>query len=146
MKRYKLLMFGLLVVFVAVPSFARESVTLALLKDSAAADAATPEGKAYLKEFFTNPWMLAMDAADEQCRAAQSRAGSPEDWVIALRIGDDGYPTEALVSPDNEGLKCMADRLKTNSFIRPPHEGFAIYLHYRHVEPGTEAEASAPAE
>ena len=145
MKRCKRLVLGLLAVFVMLPSLAREPVTLALLKDRAAADVATPEGKAYLKEFFTNPWMLALDAADEQCRAAELRAGAPEEWVLALRIGDNGYPTDALVSPDNEGLTCIADRLKATGFIKPPHDGFAIYMPAKRTEPGTERRSSAPA-
>ena len=146
MKRCWKFMLGLLTVFAIMPSVAREPLTLALLKERAAADFATPEGKAYLKEFFTNPWMLALDVADEQCRAAQMRSGSPEEWVLALSIGDNGYPTDALVSPDNEGLRCMADRLKATGFIRPPHDGFAIYMPAKRTEPGTEHRSSVPAQ
>jgi hypothetical protein len=138
MKRWAKFMPGLLAAVVIVPSLAREPVTIAVLKERAAKDAATPEGKAYLTEFFTNPWMLAMDAADEQCRAAEMRSESPEEWVLALSIGDNGYPTDALVTPDNEGLKCMAERLKATGFIKPPHDGFAIYMPAKHVEPGTQ--------
>jgi len=144
MKRCWKFTLGLLTVFAIMPSLAREPLTLALLKDRAAADAATPEGKAYLKDFFTNPWMLALDAADEQCRAAQMRSEFPEEWVLALSIGDNGYPTVALVSPDNEGLKCMADRLKATGFIKPPHDGFAIYMPAKRTEPGTEHRSSTP--
>ena len=145
MNRFGKLVMGLLVAAVVTPCLAREPLTLARLKDLATADAATPEGKAYLKEFFTNPWSLALDSADEQCRAAQMRSESPEEFVIALSIGDNGYPTDALVSPaNNEGLKCMADRLKATGFIKPPHDGFAIYMPAKHVEPGTEHRASAP--
>jgi hypothetical protein len=138
MKRCAKFMLGLLVAVVVVQSLAREPVTIAILKERAAADAATPEGRAYLKEFFTNPWMLALDAADEQCRAAELRSESPEEWVLALSIGDNGYPTDALVTPDNEGLKCMADRLKATAFIKPPHDGFAIHMPAKRTEPGTE--------
>lgn len=144
MKRCWKLLTGLLVAAVVTPSLAREPVTLALLKDRAAADAPTPEGQAYLKQFFTNPWSLALDSADEQCRAAQMRSESPEEFVIALSIGQNGYPTDALVSPDNEGLECMADRLKATGFIKPPHDGFAIYMPAKHVEPGTEHRSPAP--
>lgn len=146
MKRYWTFMLGLHTVFAIMPSLAREPLTLALLKDRAAADAATPEGKAYLQEFFTNPWMLALDAADKQCRAAQMRSDFPAEWVLALSIGDNGYPTDALVSPDNEALNCMADRLKATGFIRPPHDGFAIYMPARRTEPGTEHRSSEPAQ
>jgi len=145
MKPNNIVLLGLLVGAAVAPSVAREPLTLAILEDHAAADAATPEGKAYLKEFFTNPWMLAFDSADEQCRAAQLRSATPEEFVIALSIGDNGYPTDALVSPDNEGLKCMADRLKATGFIKPPHDGFAIYMPFKHTEPGTEHRAPAPA-
>ena len=146
MKRCQMLVLGLIVAVVAMPCLAREPLTLAQVKDNAAADAATPEGKAYLNEFFTNPWMLALDAADEQCRAAQMRSESPEEWVLALSIGDNGYPIDALVSPpDNEGLRCMADRLKSTGFIKPPQDGFAIYMPAKHVEPGTEHQPSATA-
>jgi hypothetical protein len=144
MKRCEKLVMGLLVAVVVMPCLAREPLTLSSLKDRAAADAATPEGRAYLKQFFTNPWMLALDAADEQCRAAQMRSESPEEWVLALSIGENGYPTDALVSPDNEGLECMADRLKATGFIKPPHDGFAIYMPAKHVEPGTEHRSPAP--
>jgi hypothetical protein len=146
MKRCGKFMLGLLAAVVVVPSLAREPVTIAVLKDRAAEDAATPEGKAYLKKFFTNPWRMALDAADEQCRAAELRSESPEEWVLALRIGDNGYPTDALVTPENEGLKCMADRLKATGFIRPPHDGFAIYMPAKLTEPGTERRSSAPAQ
>ena len=138
MKRSVKLILGLLTALVIVPSLAREPVTIAVLKERAAKDAATSEGKAYLKEFFTNPWMLALDAADEQCRAAQLRSESPEEWVLALSIGDNGYPPDALITPDNEGLKCMAERLKATGFIKPPHDGFAIYMPAKRTEPGTE--------
>jgi hypothetical protein len=144
MKRCWKFVLGLLAIIVITPSLAGEPVTLALLKDRAAAAAVTPEGKAYLKEFFTNPWMLALDVADEQYRAAQMRSDSPEEWVLALSIGDNGYPTDALVTPDNEGLKCMADRLKATGFIKPPQDGFAIYMPFKRTEPGTEHRSSAP--
>ncbi len=146
MNRCSALVIGLLVGAIVIPCVAREPVTLASLKDRSTADAATPEGKAYLKEFFTNPFSLALDSADEQCKAAELRSGSPEDWVLALSIGANGYPAEALVSPpDNEGLKCMADRFKEIGFIKPPQEGFAIYMPFKHTEPGTEHQAAAPA-
>jgi hypothetical protein len=144
MTRCAKFMLGLLPAIVLVPSLAREPVTIAALKERAARDAATPEGIAYLKEFFTNPWMLALDAAGEQCRAVEMRSESPEEWVLALGIGDDGYPTDALVTPDNEGLKCMAERLKATGFIRPPHDGFAIYMPAKRTEPGTERRSAAP--
>ena len=145
MNRSSRLVMALLVAVVLMPCLAREPLTLAQMKDKSAADSVTPEGKAYLKEFFTNPWMLAMDAADEQCRAAQLRSEWPEEWVIALSIGANGYPTDALVSPSsNEGVRCMADRLKATSFIKPPHDGFAIYMPFRHTEPGSEHRDSAP--
>jgi hypothetical protein len=127
------------------PALAREPVTLVVVKERGAADAATPEGKAYLKQFFTNPWMLAWDAADEQCRAVQRSAASPEDFVIALVIGDNGYPTDALVSPDTAGLRCIADRLKATAYIKPPHDGFAIYMAFKATEPGTEHRGAEPA-
>jgi hypothetical protein len=145
MKRCGMLVLGLLVAVLVMPCLVRDTLTLVQLKDQAAADAATPEGNAYLKEFYTNPWMLALDAAGEQCRDAQMRSESPEEWVLALSIGDNGYPTDSLVSPDNEGLKCMAERLKATGFIRPPHDGFAIYMHAKHVEPGTERQLSPTA-
>jgi hypothetical protein len=146
MKRCGKFVLGLLVVFVIVPCLAREPLTLAILKEKATADAATPEGQAYLQEFFTNPWMLAFDSADEQCRAAQIRSGSHEEFVIALSIGNNGYPTDALVSPDDEGMRCLADRLKATGFIKPPHDGFAIYMPAKRTEPGTEPRGSAPAQ
>jgi len=101
-----------------------------------------------LKQFFTNPWSLALDSAGEQCRAAQLRSQPHEEFVIALVIGDNGYPTDALVSPDDEGMRCLADRLKATGFITPPHDEFAIYMPYKHTEPGTErrSTASAPGE
>jgi hypothetical protein len=142
MKRFGTFVVVTLVAAVVTLCFAREPMTLAVVKSRAEADSATPEGVAYLKEFFTNPWMLALDAADEQCRAAQIRSGAPRDFVFALVIGDNGYPTDALVSPDNEGLKCMADRLKATGFIKPPHDGFAIYMPYKATEPGTEKQLS----
>jgi len=144
MNRCKKVVLTLLAVVVSMPSLAREPLTLAFLKDRAAADAATPEGKAYLQAFFTNPWMLAFDAADDHCRAAQLRSESPEEWVLALSIGDYGYPADALVSPGNERLECMADRLKATGFIKPPHDGFAIYMPFKHTEPGTENRSPAP--
>ena len=145
MKRCRKLVMGLLVAAVVMPCLAREPLTLASLKDRAAADRATPEGQAYLKQFFTNPWMLAFDSADEQCRAAELRSGAHEEFVIGLTIGDNGYPTDALVSPDDEGLRCLADRLRASGFIRPPHDGFAIYMPFKHTEPGTEHRSPAPA-
>lgn len=146
MRRRGMHVLGLLIAVIAMPCLAREPLTLARLQEQSAADAATSEGKAYLKEFFTNPWMLALDAADEQCKAAQMRSESPEEFVIALSIGDNGYLIDALVSPpDNEGLKCMADRLKATGFIKPPHDGFAIYMPAKHVEPGTEHQPAATA-
>ena len=100
MNRCRKFILGLLAVLVMMPSLAREPLTLALLKEKAAAD-----------------------AAGEQCRAAEERSESPEQWVLAIRIGANGYPTDALVSPDNEGLECRADRLKATQFIKPPHDG-----------------------
>jgi hypothetical protein len=133
------LLMGLFGAAVVLPCLAREPVTLASLEDRAAADGAIPVGKAYLKEFFTNAWRLAFDSADEQCKAAQLRSASPEEFVFALSIGDNGYPTDAIVSPsDNAGLACVADRLKATGFIKPPHDGFAIYMRFKHTEPGTE--------
>ena len=145
MKRCGKLVIGLLAAAVIMPGLASEPLTLERVKEQAAADAATPEGRAYLKEFFTNPWRLALDAADEQCRAAQMRSGMHEEFVIALSIGENGYPTDALVSPDDEGMRCLADQLKATGFIRPPHDGFAIYMPFKATEPGTEGRSSAPA-
>jgi hypothetical protein len=145
MKRSGSVLLGLAVAALLVPCAAREPVTLATLMAQSEQDAASPGGEAYLKEFFTNPWMLALDSADVQCRAAELRSPSIEDFVIALRIGDNGYPTDALVSPDNEGLKCVADRLKATGFIKPPHDGFAIYMPFKHTEPGSEHAPVAPA-
>ena len=141
--RAKLVMF-LLTVGIAVPCVASDPMTLEHLREQSAVDAATPEGQAYLKEFFTNPWRLAFDAAGEQCRAAQFRSGGHKEFVIALSIGDNGYPTDALVSPDDEAMRCLADQLKASSFIRPPHNGFAIYMPFRATEPGTEGRSAAP--
>jgi len=138
MKRCAQFVLGLLATVVIVPSLAGEPVTIEVLKERAVKDAATQEGRAYLKEFNTNPFMLALDAADEQCRDAQSRSGTPEEWVMALSIGANGYPTDALVTPDNEGLQCIAERLKATAFIKPPHDGFAIYMPAKLTEPGTE--------
>jgi hypothetical protein len=135
----------LLIALVIMPSLAREPLTLADLKAGATADAATPEGRAYLKAFFTNPWMLALDSAGEQCRAAQMRSQSHEEFVIGLSIGDNGYPTDVLVSPDDEGMRCLADRLGATGFIKPPHDGFAIYLPYKRTEPGTEGRSPVAA-
>jgi len=117
---------------------ARAPEVLSSIQEKAKADAATPEGQTYLKQFFTNPWMLALDAADDQCRGEQLRSGSPPDFILALVIADTGYPTDVLVSPENEGLKCVADRLKATSFIKPPHDGFAIYMPFKATEPGSE--------
>jgi hypothetical protein len=135
MKRYGKFVMGLLVAVVVIPCLAREPLTLAAVKDAAAADSATPEGQAYLKQFFTNRWMLALDSAGDQCRAAQSRSGPHEEFVIALSIGDNGYPTEALVNPDDDGMRCLADRLKATEFIKPPHDGFAIYMPFKYTKP-----------
>jgi hypothetical protein len=132
------LVLGLVAAAVAVPCLAGEPMTLGKLKELAAADARTPQGEAYLKKFFTNPWRLALDAADNACRPPKERQEALEEFVIALRIGQDGRPTDALVSPDDEYLRCVADRLKANGFIKPPHDGFAIYMPFRHTEPGTE--------
>jgi len=143
MKRRGMLVLALFATAVALPSLAREPVTLASLKDRSIADGASPEGGAYLNELFTNPWMLALDAADEQCRAAQMRSPVHEEFVIALVIADNGYPSDALVSPDDEGMRCLADRLKATGLLKPPHDGFAIYLPFKRVEPGTEHQASA---
>jgi len=145
MERRNVLVTALFAAVVALPAVAREPVTLASLKDRSIADGASPEGRAYLHELFTNPWMLALDAADEQCRAAQMRSGVHEEFVIALSIADNGYPSDALVSPDDEGMRCLADRLKATGFLKPPHDGFAIYLPFKHVEPGTEHQASPAA-
>jgi len=138
MKRSAEFVLMLLVVAVVTPGLAREAWTLAELKQRAVEDAATPEGKAYLKQFFTNPWSLAFAAAGEQCRAAQLRSQPHEEFVIALRLGDNGYPIDAVVSPEDEGLQCLADRLRATGFIKPPHDNFAIYLTYKNTEPGTE--------
>jgi hypothetical protein len=138
MKRCGVLLLIALVAVLALPSFGREPMTLSVVQQKATADAATPDGQAYLKEFFTNPWMLALDAADGQCRAAQVGSEVPQEFVLALVIADNGYPTDALVSPENSGLKCVADRLKATGFIKPPHDGFAIYMPFKATEPGTE--------
>jgi hypothetical protein len=143
MKRRGTVVMGLLVAVVIMPCLAREPFTLATLKARAAADGATSEGQAYLKQLFTNPWRLALDSAGEQCRAAQMRSGSHEEFVIALSIGDNGYPSDALVSPDDEGMRCLADRLKATGFIKPPHDGFAICMPFKRTEPGTEGRPSA---
>ena len=144
MNRSGKIVLGLLVATVFIPCLAHEPLTLTVLKDKATADAATAEGKAYLKEFFTNPWMLAFDSADEQCRDAQVRSGWHGDFELGLIIGGNGYPTDALVSPGDEALTCLADRLKASGFIRPPHDGFAIYMPYKLTEPGTEHRTAAP--
>jgi hypothetical protein len=146
MKRSGHVLMVLLVAAGAVPCGAADTMTIAMLKEKAAADAATPEGKAYLKEFFTNPWHLALDTAGNQCRDAHMRSATPEEWVLGLSIGSNGYPNEAVVTPgDNEGLKCLADRLKASGFIKPPHDDFAIYMPVRRTEPGTENRSSIPA-
>ena len=145
MNRYGTLVMGLLVAAIVTPCLAREPVTLTSVKEQAAVDGATPEGKAYLKLFYTNPWMLALDAADEQCRAEDLRSGPKEEFEIALRIGSNGYPNDALVRPDDEVMRCFADRLKATGFIKPPHDGFAIYMDFVRTEPGTEVRPSAAA-
>ena len=144
MKRCWKFMLGLLLVSVTMPSHAGEPLTLELLKERAAADGATPEGKAYLKEFFTNPWRLAFDAAGQRCKAAQAGTGTHERFVVALSIGDNGFPTDVLVSPDDDAMRCRADGLKASTFIKPPHDGFAIYMLFKATEPGTEGRSSAP--
>jgi hypothetical protein len=142
MTHHRVLVLGLLVAAIVTPGLSSEPVTLAGLKDQAATDEATPEGKTYLKLFRTNPLMLALDAAEDQCRDAAMRSGPKEEFVIALRIGANGYPTDALVSPDDEGMRCFADRLKATGFIKPPYDGFAIYMDFVHTEPGTEGRQS----
>ena len=144
MNRRAQLLHGLLVLALLSPCFAREPWTLDDLKQRAGADAATPEGQAYLKQFFTNPWNQALESADEQCWAAQLRSRPRDEFVIALRIGSTGYPTDVLVNPDDDGMRCLADRLKATGFLRPPHDDFAIYIPYRRTEPGTENRPVAP--
>ena len=138
MKRVLKVVMSLLV---ALPCLARDPLTLSNAKELAAADAATPEGQAYLKGFFTNPWRLALNDANEHCRDAQSRSPSHEEFVIALSIGIAGFPIESLTSPDDEGMQCLARRLMSTEFIKPPYDGFAIYLPFKHTEPGTEHRA-----
>ncbi len=138
MRRQLVFAFVFVAVAAALPGFTREPVTLDALKQQFVADAKTPEGQAYVKQFFTNPWMLAFDAAQDACRAAAVRSAPHDSFVIALRIGDNGYPTDALVSPEDDGMKCVADRLMADGFIRPPHDGFAIYMAFQKTEPGTE--------
>ena len=138
MKRLRLSAIVLFVGLIVIPCLAREPMPLEAVKDKAAADAVTPEGSAYLKEFFTNRWLQALDAAGAQCQAAQSRSSSPKEFVLALVIGENGYPNDALASPNDDYLLCLADRLKATGFIKPPHDSFAIYMAYRNTEPGTE--------
>ena len=140
MRRIASLVIGFVVATAVAAALARKPVTLEQLKVQAAADAATPEGQAYLKQFFTNQLMLAFEDASEHCRSAQL-ASSPKDrYVIALNVGVDGFPLEVLVSPDDQGMRCEADRLKAYQFIKPPHDAFAIYMPYEAVEPGSERE------
>jgi hypothetical protein len=139
MKRVVKVLMSLLV---ALPCLARDPLTLSNARELAAADAATPEGQAYLKGFFTNPWRLALNDANEHCRDAQLRSGSHEEFVIALSIGIAGFPIESLTSPDDEGMKCLARRLMSTEFIKPPYDGFAIYMPFKNTEPGTERRAT----
>ena len=131
---------------IAAPVLAATPLTLDTLKERAAADAATPEGKAYLKQFFTNPWMLAFDAADETCRSVMLASEPVANFVIGLSLGSDGYPVFVAMTPVNKGTQCFAERLKSTQFIKPPHDGFAIYLPFEAVEPGSERERSIRAE
>src|SRR5262245_29509411 len=124
----------------AAPILAAPPLTLDALKESAAVDAATPEGQAYLKQFFRNPWMVALDAADETCRSVMLASEPVSKGVIALSIGADGYPVAAFMTPEDKGTRCVAERLKSTQFIKPPHDGFAIYLPFEAVEPGSERE------
>ena len=147
MKRRTIVATAVLAAFTVMPPcLGGAPLTLTLLKDKALAESKTPEGQAYLKQFFTNPWMLAMDSADEQCTAEYLRSPSLEDFEIGLVIGDNGYPSDALVSPDSEGMRCLADRLKSTGFARPPHEGFAIYMNFKRTDPGEMGRPSEPPE
>jgi len=40
-------------------------------------------------------------------------------------------------------MRCLADRLKATGFIRPPHDGFAIYMDFKHTDPGDLGRSSA---
>ena len=130
----------------AAPTLAAPALTLDTLKDRAAADAATPEGQAYLKQFFTNPWMVALDAAGETCRSAMLASEPASKGVIALSLGSDGYPVAAFMTPEDKGTQCVAERLRLTPFIKPPHDGFAIYLPFEAVEPGSERDRTIHAE
>jgi len=130
----------------AAAILAAPPLTLDVLKERAAADAATPEGRAYLKQFFTNPWMLALDAADESCRSVMLASEPATKGVIALSLGADGYPVAAFMTPEDKGTRCVSERLKMTQFIKPPHDGFAIYMPFEAVEPGSEREREIRAE
>ncbi|HEX4824024.1 MAG TPA: hypothetical protein VFV19_06905 [Candidatus Polarisedimenticolaceae bacterium] len=140
MRRIVALVVGVVVATAVRASHAQGPVTLEQLKDQAAKDAATLDGKAYLARFFTNQWMVALDAADESCLSIRRSAEADEKLVIALSIGANGYPVAVLVSPEDKTMECIADRLKSSRLIEPPREGFAIYLAFEAVEPGSERE------
>lgn len=74
MKRIGVVSVVVVVATIATLAHSREAVTLSIVQEKAKIDAATPENQAYLDQFFANPWRLALNAADEQCRAAQIRS------------------------------------------------------------------------
>ena len=145
MRRIASLVIGFVVATVVAAAPAGKSVTLEQLKVRAAVDAATPEGQTYLKQFFTNQWMVAMDSADGPCRAYMLVSRLHEKIVIGLVIGIDGYPVTALVSPDDEGTRCIAERLKRTRLGPPPHDDFAVYMPYEFMEPAAGPGSIMPA-
>jgi len=136
----------LLTVALAAGTSAVPPASLDVVKERAAADAATPEGQAYLKQFFTNPWMVALDAADEACLPVMMAEEPVSKFVIALSIGADGYPVFVAMTPVNKGTECFGERLKRTEFIKPPHDGFAIYIPFEAVEPGSGRDRAIRAE
>lgn len=141
MKPLGRLALGSIAAFAATLCLAGAQPTIQGIEAQAAKDAATPEGKAYLEEFFTNPWRVAFDTADERCIGAQSADPPHDELIFALTIGSNGYPSEALASPANAWTTCFVGQLKTIAFLKPPHDDFAIYMPFRETEPGTEAHA-----
>ena len=47
-------------------------------------------------------------------------SASPKNWDIVIRIGADGHVEDAWVDPQTDAGLCIAEKIRTETFDKPP--------------------------
>jgi len=128
-----------IVALAILSSLAGNPVVLAEQKPSTVSDAraaieknmSTPEGKAYDKQLGQD---LMQHYADSMRHCKQTAGGAGESFWILMKLGQDGFVKELLLSPETKIGQCDRQVLSKARFSSPPRGDYwvGIYLKLAH--------------